>query len=279
MRASERTGASVRTSSRAASSRGSRPIAARRDRRTPARPTAGGDRRGGREQRAVLREQRDDLRDRRLRREVRGVPGVHAAEQGLGQPVDDLRAEPRAEQLRDRDVVRAERVRRSRGSLGRDPSSESTPEAASARGRAGRRAGSGAAGRSAPRVHSWDESAAGWATSRPELGCEPDALGTPGEHRLGADVDLDPADALQPELAADVRRTLEHEHGQPGRRQVAGRGEPADAGADHHHVGSRLGHGIHSRTPGGSDAEPVPFLVPPLLLVAVLTVSPPTSAQ
>ena len=79
----------------------------------------------------------------------------------------------------------------------------------------------------------------------PQLGDQPDGLGAPRQHRLGADVDLDPADRAQPELAADDGRALEQQHRQPGRGQLAGRHQAGDAAAHHHDVGSLVDHGLH----------------------------------
>ena len=63
-----------------------------------------------------------------------------------------------------------------------------------------------------------------------------DALGTPVQHRLRADVDEDPGHGVAAQLAADAVGASEQEHVVPGRRQVAGSGEPGDAASDHDHA-------------------------------------------
>ncbi|GEP35856.1 hypothetical protein NSZ01_36240 [Nocardioides szechwanensis] len=59
-----------------------------------------------------------------------------------------------------------------------------------------------------------------------------DALGTAVEHRLGPDVDEDPADLVPAQLATDVVRLLEDHDLVPCGDQVAGCGEAGDAGPD-----------------------------------------------
>ncbi len=56
------------------------------------------------------------------------------------------------------------------------------------------------------------------------------ALRPAGEHRLGAQVDLDARDLAQPHLAADVRGTFQHRHVSAGPRgqDSVGSSEPAD---------------------------------------------------
>ena len=82
----------------------------------------------------------------------------------------------------------------------------------------------------------------------PQLGDQSDGLGPARQHRLGADVDLDPADRAEPQLAADVGRALQDQDRHPGPAQLAGGREPGDAATDHHYVGSRVGHAGHSAT-------------------------------
>ena len=48
--------------------------------------------------------------------------------------------------------------------------------------------------------------------AEPDRAGQPDGLGSPVEHRLGADVDGDAADLGEPQLAADLRGGLEHHH-------------------------------------------------------------------
>ena len=92
-------------------------------------------------------------------------------------------------------------------------------------------------GRSAPRVQSWVEPEAGWTRSRPSSSASPTASGTTGQHRLGAHVDLDAADDAGPELAADVGRAFEQEHGEPGTAELTSSGQAGETAADHHDIG------------------------------------------
>ena len=68
---------------------------------------------------------------------------------------------------------------------------------------------------------------------QPQLAHEVDPLGPAVEHRLGADVDRDPAHLGTPELAADLGRTLQQQYVVVGAEQVGG-GQPGDAAADDH---------------------------------------------
>ena len=83
-----------------------------------------------------------------------------------------------------------------------------------------------------------------------ELLGEPDRLGTTGQHGLGAHVDLDAAHDAGPELAADVGRAFEQEHGEPGTAELTSSGQAGETAADHHDIGSG-GHAGHSPTPPG----------------------------
>ena len=68
----------------------------------------------------------------------------------------------------------------------------------------------------------------GQAEGRDEVG----ALGAGGQQRLGSDVDREPRDLRDLQLAADPRRGLEHGHVVPGRRGEPGRRQPGDPAAD-----------------------------------------------
>ena len=143
------------------------------------------------------------------RGDLAGVAGVHPAEQRLDQPVDDLAAEPLLDQPADADVLAVERgwaaapapgaTRARPGSethaaVGERPRSVGTP--IRVRGMRPQRA-------ARPQVRA--ESVAGCtsASPRPTSRASVDRLGTAVEHRLGADVDGDPADLGAGELAAD----------------------------------------------------------------------------
>ena len=71
--------------------------------------------------------------------------------------------------------------------------------------------------------------------TEPGLAGQLHCLGPPVQHRLGADVDHDPADLGELQLAADLRRGLEHRHlDVGGAASYRGRGrQPGDAAADH----------------------------------------------
>ncbi len=132
------------------------------------------------------------------------MAGVHATEHRLGQPVDDLVTEPRAEQLRDRHVLLAEW--------------QHGLVAGPGQAVVGEHAGGGqrveVEGYAEQRARQRPERAAGPDLGRPggrvddvqpELADQPDGLRPARQHRLGADVDHDPGDGAEPQLAADDR--------------------------------------------------------------------------
>ena len=225
----------------------------------------GWNRRRGREQRAVLTQQRDDLGDRRLRREVARVAGVHPAEQRLRQPVDHFLPEARAEELGDRDVVVVQRLWRLVASaletLVRQHSRRG--QAVQVQRYAEQRARQRAERVARPqlcgpgdRMHEVD----------PELRGQTDRLGPARQHRLRADVHLHARDRVQPQLAADGGRPLEHQHRQARGHEIASGRQAGQAAADHHDIGSdigsRLGHVRHSPTCENARQErsPAPML-------------------
>ena len=183
----------------------------------------------------------DQLRaPRRARRDLAGVAGVHAAEQGLDEPVDDLVAEPGGRPGR--------RPRRRPSSLAagagaRDgpararPSDEHAGGGQLRRGRAGRPSASAAAGAARRGSRSGRTPRSGARRSRPSSRASVDALGAAVEHRLGADVD---ARRRPTSWRAACRRravgALEQHDLVAGGGEVAGGGQPGDPAADDDHV-------------------------------------------
>ena len=180
--------------------------------------------------------QRDDLRHGRGRRERSGVAGVHAAEQRLDQPVDDLVAEPRA------DAARRPRRRRRPAGSAVSCAARSRPSAEQhARGarpvevERDAHAACAGSGRSAPRVHSRRRGR----RRVHDLGRRGRRLGerrpprAPGEHRLGAHVDRRRRPTVGQRGACRRRRASPRARRtrRPARGQVAGRGQAGDPAA------------------------------------------------
>ena len=170
------------------------------------------------------------------------MTGVHPAEHRLGQPVDDLVAQPRSEQLGDRHVGRPQGQHR----LGARPGQAVVGE------HAGRRQGIEVERYAEQRARQGPERAAGPDLGRPrgrvdhvepQLGDQPDGLGAAREHRLGADVDDVPrrprASRSLPPTTGELSSSSTDI---PDAAQLAGRHQAGDTAAHHHHVGS-LGHG------------------------------------
>lgn len=70
------------------------------------------------------------------------------------------------------------------------------------------------------------------AVGEPDVVCQADALGAPGEHRLGAEVDLGAGDLAGHELAAEPLGGLQQGDPQAGSEEPVGGGETGDATAD-----------------------------------------------
>ena len=161
------------------------------------------------------------------------VPGVHAAEQRLDQAVGDLGAEAGVDEVADgRRPRRPARVPPSRNRA--SPSGDSTPEAASWSRSSGTPISERGSGRSASRVQIREDAHVGCSIGRPRLR----ARSTPSGRRLSIasapTSTVTPATGRPQQLAADARRRLEHEHVVPGGDEVAGGGQPGDAGTDDH---------------------------------------------
>jgi hypothetical protein len=171
------------------------------------------------------------------------VPGVHATEQRLDEPVDDGPAEPGADQPSDRDVLAD--IGGGQPGVQRHPGQLERGEEA-ARGE-----------RTQVRRHPHD----GPRRDRPELTAAPDrrrgglredevsaetrggsegrSLVPPQEEGLGALVDRQTADVGHLQLPAEAGRALEHRDPDPRAclaAQEDGRSQPGDAAADHDHV-------------------------------------------
>ena len=179
----------VRTSSPAASATGQPAEPARR---SPANtgPSGGAASAAAADATSDAAAPRHQLRHGRPGREVACVAGVHAAEQRLDQPVDDLVAEPGRDQLADGDVLAVgERGDPAVSSRSRaSPASLRTPDAATCvdvgghahhRPRQRPQRSPGPDGRRGRR---------GVDDVEPELAREVDAFRPPSQHRLGADV-------------------------------------------------------------------------------------------
>ena len=205
VRRSPRTGASVRTS-RPSPRRERQPAQAARDagEHRAGRGRAGL-RRGGDQRR--LAAPRHQLGHGRAGGQQPRVAGVHAAEQGLDEPVHDLVAEPGGDQLADRDVLAVgERpARASRGAAARRRRRDSTPDAATCSTSAGTPITERGSGRSAPWVQTEDEVVAGWTTGIPSSR----ARSTPSGRRASIDSaprsTSTPADRPGQQLAAGAR--------------------------------------------------------------------------
>ena len=204
VRRSSRTVASVRTANSSVSDEGLRqPAHAARE--------AGEDgfvgrREGGGvvEQGAAALGEGDQLRGGGAGREQASLAGVHAAEEGLDEAVDDLVAEPAGDQVADRDV--AVELERGQRRLLADPGEPVVGEDAGAlevveverdaHQRARERPQVAAGPDAGPRGRGVDD-------LEVELAGQVDPLGPSVEHRLGADVDGHPRDLGQPQLAAE----------------------------------------------------------------------------
>ena len=149
--------------------------------------------------------QRHQLRHGRAGGQQPRVAGVHAAEQGLDEPVDDLVAEPGGDQVADRRRPRRRRAagRGSRGAAARRRRRTAPPRPRPARTSAGTPITERGSGRSAPRVQTEDEVVAGWTTGSPSSRARSTPSGRRVEHRLRAEVDLDAPDRPGQQLAAD----------------------------------------------------------------------------
>ena len=179
------------------------------------------------------------------RGQLAGVAGVHPAEQGLHEPVDDLVAEPRRDQVTDGDVALdpgggqvALGAHPSQAGVGQQPGRR---ELVQVERDPHQRAGQGAERAAGP-----DPRGRGRRVldRQPERTGEGHPLGAAVEHRLGADVDGDAGDGRTPQLAAGVRRTLQHEDVGTGRRQVVRGGESRDASPDDDDPTGQLSHGL-----------------------------------
>ena len=167
------------------------------------------------------------------------MTGVDAAEQRLDEPVHDLLAEPLLDQPADADVLVVDAGRRERGLHG-DSGQPGRGEHAGGGELLGlgRHAHEGRRHRAhpAPRPQArGDGGGVHEPVAEPDLAGQGDRLGAAVQHRLGTDVHDDPADLGALQLAADLRRRLEHRHvdvrsaasyRSPGR-------QPGDAAADH----------------------------------------------
>ena len=71
----------------------------------------------------------------------------------------------------------------------------------------------------------------GVSLGQPELRHQVHAFGPARQHRLGADIDAHPRDLAGHQLAADVRRALQHQHVTARRGQHPGGGQAGDAAA------------------------------------------------
>ena len=195
--------------------------------------------RGGLLQQRSADGHRHDLRGGGPRGERPRPAGVHASQQRLHQPVDDLVAEPGRDQRADRQVT----VERCRGEsrllahprepvLRQDPGGGQAVEVGRhaedrARQRSQRTAGPDPRG-SRGRVHD----------GQPQLARQVDALGPAGQHRLGPDVDAHSRDVGAAELAAEGRARLEEDDVVVGAEQVRRRqpGDPASHDHDPAHA-------------------------------------------
>lgn len=191
---------------------------------------------GGVEQRAVGARGGGDRRHRRVEGEPFDEPGVHAAEQGLDEAVDDLAAEAGPDVVGDGHVGAARRLGQDeverdarQPGRGQHPRGRQRPQVGrDAHDLAGRERTQPAAaedgGGGGPGVHE--------VVAAAEFGDQVEALGAAGEHRLGALVHGEAGDLADPQLAADPRRALEDGHPHAGAGEKARGGEPRDPASD-----------------------------------------------
>ena len=248
-RSSPRTVAPVRTSNRPLATRAAGSEAMPPGRPAKTGPVRGRQPGGGLQQRAAPGE-RDQLRRRGPGRQVGRVAGVDPAQQRLDQPVDDLGPNRSATS----DATERSSVRSVGGTVGSrrtrsSASSSSTPDAARPSRSSGTPISERGSGRRLPRVQTPDDVDGRVDHVEPQPPGQVDGLGAAVQHRLGTDVDGDPADLGGAELAADLGRPLEDQDVVVGGEQV-GRGEPRDAASDDDDP-------TRSRCPRGQDREPV----------------------
>ena len=153
---------------------------------------------------------------------LRGVTGVHAAEQRLDEPVDDLLPEALGDDVGDAAVpgeVEGRQVRLP--AYASSAASLSTPDRARSSRSSGTPISERGSGRSAPRVQSEDDVDEGCTTAQPQRARQVDGLGTAVQHRLGADVDRH---SRRPRPAAACRRprATPRAPGRRGRRRGGG---------------------------------------------------------
>ena len=148
----------------------------------------------------------EQLRHGRGRRDAAGVAGVHASEQRLDEAVDELVAEPRRDQVADRDVV----VDGGDGLGARAGQALGAEHAAGGelrRGRRGRPSASAASCAGTPRDHTADVAGVGWTTSAPSSA----ASASPSGRR--ASIASAPTSTVSP--ATSPRRSLPPTWGEP----------------------------------------------------------------
>ena len=223
------------------------------------RDGAGGEQRCDRAgQRVVLARRGGERREGRGERQVFGPARVHAAEQRVDQPVDDLGAEPGADVLGDGDVAglsgQLGLVPRPRDALGGDDPggrklvqvgghAHELPAGQRPHRAPGVDGGRGDAGR--------DKGVA-----KADCGDQLRALRPPGEQGLCPLVDGNPGDIGGSQLPADATRALEDGDPDPAVPQIEGRGQSGNAATDHRHVRRRVNrHGPKPATTGPRPAQ------------------------
>ena len=185
-----------------------------------------------------------EARKQGRQRELVDVAGVDAREQGLGDVLDRLAAEPAAEEAPHR-LVRAvaARQRQVRGEA--QPAGGGEQAAGDPGGDGGRDAEDGTLGNGAQPAA---EHVGGPGLERgqqpafePELAAQLESGRLLHQQRVGSRVEGEPVDALGADHAAGPRRRLDqHERGAPP-LQLPGGGEARHPAADHRHVDVRHG--------------------------------------
>jgi hypothetical protein len=160
-----------------------------------------------------------------------GRPGVDAAEQRLDQPVDHLAAEAPGDQLPHGHVVGDRPARQQQVQRHAVQAASGQQPAAGERGQVGRQPEQRPGGQRPERAAAPDEGRAGGGGDELVLQAavagQRDAVRHPGQHRVGALVDGQPADLAHGHLAADPRGALEHRHPGPAPARLAAAASPA----------------------------------------------------
>ena len=197
----------------------------------------------------------------RVEGQLRRASRVHAAEQRVDQPVDDLRAEPGSDVLRDRHVAvpgRRRQIEVTRGAGDSGIGHHAGPGQVVQVGRHAHELPTGQRPQRAERPDrrgggSWRDALVG----QPDLGDEAGTLGAGDEERLRSLVDRDPGHLGYGQLAAQPRRPLEHRHPDRLVSQVERCRQPGDPAAHDHHMRPRSRR-VHASQPGRHHPMPGP---------------------